>query len=130
MQEQEQQGMKSWRKQLERKERMAETGRLIDSAPLPLTAFEMIRQNDETGVSKRFCDNDEGVVLEGFVFTGGSVACRWRTDFYSHVIFPDWKTFVTIHIGAHPTNDTILRFCQRDGMRYEWHHDKGRVNCG
>lgn len=91
--------------------------------PAAGTFFRMIRQRDESGTSLTLCDNDANVVLEGCVFTGGSVAVRWRSTYWSMVFYPDWKSFVNIHIGSHPTNGTILEFDYPNGDLWTWRQE-------
>lgn len=88
--------------------------------PAPLTTFEMKRTRDESGLSLEACDNDSNTVLEGVVYTDGTVSIHWRSRYWSVVFYPDWKTFVNVHIGSHPTNGTVIDFVRRDGSSYRW----------
>ena len=100
--------------------------KLIDMKLPGLTTFEMIRQRDETGLSLQTVDNKEQVVLEGVVFHDGTVAIHWRSSYWSVTFFPDWTTFVNVHIGAHPTNGTVIRFDYRgpnDGTLATWRQE-------
>lgn len=89
--------------------------------PEPMTAFEMRREHDETGVSKTLGFREDGVMLEGIVFYDGTVAVHWCSEAWSVTFFPDWRTFVRVHIGSHPTNKTSIRFYKgRTGEVSEW----------
>ncbi len=99
-----------WLPRREYREKVRAMVELIDLKPESMTTFEMIRQRDETGFSLKSNDNDEGIVLEGVIFTDGTVSIHWRSKFWSVVFYPDWSTFVNVHIGSHPTNGTIIRF--------------------
>lgn len=95
--------------------------------PEGMTAFEMLRTRDETGVSKALGYRDDGVVLEGMVFYDGTVAIHWCSEAWSVVFYPDWRTFVRVHIGSHPTNGTIIRFYkpkQQGIVVDEWRQEK------
>jgi hypothetical protein len=46
--------------------------------------------------------------FEGVVFSDGSVAIRWLTEFRSHSIWPDYESFYKIH--GHPEYGTIIRW--------------------
>jgi hypothetical protein len=50
----------------------------------------------------------QDVQYEGVVFTDGTVAVRWLTDFKSHAIWPDWESFFQIH--GHPEYGTVIEW--------------------
>ena len=66
--------------------------------------FEQQRGHDEGGMS------GTGKVLEGIVFSDGTVAIHWTTELWSVTFFPNWRTFFDIHTGGHPSNQTIIAF--------------------
>ena len=68
--------------------------------------FSMVRQADESGVS------GTGHVLDGVVWRNGKVSAAWDTanapgSICTYDAFGDFKS---IHVDAHPSNDTILAF--------------------
>ena len=83
-----------------------------------MRTFEMFRGADESGVS------GTGKVLEGCVFTDGTVVLRWTTERAenSTVVWEQtpgasgWERFVSVHIRPHPENRTRVVF--QDGE--EW----------
>lgn len=56
-----------------------------------LRLFQLIRREDETGVS------GTGVVAEGVVFTDGTVAMRWLSDLTSTAIYQSITDLESIH---------------------------------
>ena len=65
--------------------------------------FEMVRINDESGVS------GTGKVLEGVVFNNGTVVASWTTSGPNSVcIYDNFQDFEAIHITPHPTNETKI----------------------
>lgn len=78
-----------------------------------MRTFEMVRNNDETGVS------GIGKVLEGVVFSDGPCVIRWTTELNgrSESRFDSFGTFIAIHVSPHPTNKSIITF--NDGEVYE-----------
>lgn len=68
--------------------------------------FEMIRRNDETGVS------GTGKVGEGFVASNGKVTFHWITPGkpMSVVSYDAFADFEAIHITPHPSNKTVIRW--------------------
>ncbi len=89
---------------------------LIEMQPSGMTSFEFFRGGDETGVS------GTGKVLEGIVYSDGSVGIHWTVDLWSVTFFQDWATFVKIHIGSHPNNDGRIVFypASREMPAWEW----------
>lgn len=69
-----------------------------------MRAFDLVRHEDETGVS------GTGRVAEGVVFDDGSVVMRWLTAIRSTTLFPDLQS--VRHIHGH-NGKTIVLF--RDG---------------
>lgn len=45
---------------------------------------------------------------EGVVFSDGTVAVRWLTQFRSHSIWTDWESFYQIH--GHPEYGTVIKW--------------------
>lgn len=64
--------------------------------------FSMIRGADESGVS------GTGKVLEGCLFSDGTVVVRWLTPHVASTtaVYDNMVDFETIHIHSHPTNKT------------------------
>ena len=75
----------------------------IRRTPPALTTFELYRAKDESGVS------GTGKVLEGFVFSDGTVTVRWCTKDAptSTVVYATWQDFLDIHVLSHHNNVTI-----------------------
>lgn len=96
----------------------------INKTPAGLTAFELIRQSDESGVS------GTGLVLQGIIFNDGTVAVRWCTENAgqsSTVYGPEngtsgWQKFLSIHVLSHPTNGTVIVFYPAISSlsQYQW----------
>lgn len=66
--------------------------------------FVMVRQNDESGVS------GIGEVLEGVVFTCGTVVVVWKTQHSSLGVYRSYDEFLKVHVLSHPTNGTRIEF--------------------
>jgi hypothetical protein len=66
--------------------------------------FQMIRRKDESGVS------GTGVVLEGAIFSSGSVVVCWLTQHSSIGIYRSYQEFLKVHVISHPTNRTRIEF--------------------
>lgn len=85
----------------------------VDKEEVP-RCFTMIRQADESGHS------GTGKVLDGVIFPSGKVVICWdpensRVEFEggnvnSIAIFDSMEAFEAIHIGQHPSNDTIIQY--------------------
>lgn len=76
--------------------------------------FEVVRENDETGVS------GEGVVVEGVIFSDGTCVTRWVSQISpgrSTSIWDSYGAFAAIHVAPHPDNNTKIRFS--DGEAYD-----------
>ena len=70
----------------------------------PERTFDMLRENDESGIS------GTGIVGSGFVFRDGTVAFRWDGDKASTNIYNNLDDFKAVHIDPHPGNNTRLIF--------------------
>lgn len=75
--------------------------------------FTMHRGWDESGVS------GIGNVLEGCIFSDGTVVLRWTSEPCSTVVWDSWDDFWTIHVAAHPTNRTVVKFSDGTIIRQE-----------
>ncbi len=64
--------------------------------------FELHREIDETGVS------GIGVVAEGAVFTDGTVAMRWMTQWPTSVVFHDRGIEAVEHVHGHNGKTKIV----------------------
>jgi hypothetical protein len=64
--------------------------------------FLMVRNKDETGVS------GTGIVLEGCVFSDGSVAYTWRSGKKTMSWCISFESFRELHIDSHPSNETEI----------------------
>lgn len=76
--------------------------------------FQMVRVNDESGVS------GTGTVLEGTIFSDGTCVTRWiaaDSPGRSTSLWDSLGAFIAVHIAPHPTNQTKLVFS--DGEVYE-----------
>ena len=77
----------------------------VEGPQLPETqSFKMIRNSDETGVS------GTGTVLDGIVFPNGVCCVQWRGATPCVTIWPSFDAFKQVHIDAHPTNDTEIKW--------------------
>jgi hypothetical protein len=77
--------------------------------------FEMHRSEDETGIS------GTGVVVEGTIFSDGQCVVRWlpeKSPAHCVSIWPNFGSFLTIHVHPHPDNKTEIRFSDGSVMRY------------
>lgn len=81
-----------------------------------MRAFEVIRQNDETGIS------GTGKVIEGIIFSDGECVVKWVTEKSLGrcvSIWPNFGSFLSIHVYPHPNNDTKIIFSDGNIMEYE-----------
>lgn len=70
-----------------------------------MKTFEIIRNNDESGIS------GTGKILEGAIYSNGKVVVYWLgKDYNSFGIYDHFYAFHFIHIRSHPTNQTEIRF--------------------
>lgn len=86
-----------------------------------MKTFRMIRHADESGVS------GVGNVVEGVEFSDGTVVARWTTITPSTAVYEDIQDFLNIHVLAHPSNLTEIRW---DGGAV-WSQEEGfpeRIN--
>src|SRR3990167_1585149 len=92
----------------------------IKATPPALTTFYLIRQKDVSGVS------GTGTVLEGVVFTDGSVVVRWISDKTSWTTYSSndesdgWENFLNIHVLSHPGNNSIIKLNYSNGTIKLW----------
>ena len=75
-----------------------------------MKTFDVVRKYDESGVS------GTGKVIEGVIFSDGTVVIRWTTDVASIAIYKNFQEFKAIHIDSHPMNETVvnLKEVQKD----------------
>lgn len=81
---------------------------------MPIRTFELIRTDDETGIS------GAGKVLEGTVFSDGHCVVRWvaqTSPGHSTSTFDSFGLFMSIHVAPHPDNKTKIVFS--DGEVFE-----------
>ena len=64
--------------------------------------FKMIRNDDESGIS------GTGVVVEGTVFSDGTVVVRWLGATPCKAHWDSFEAFAKIHIESHPDNNTEI----------------------
>lgn len=78
-----------------------------------MRTFEMIRGEDETGVS------GTGKVLEGVVFSNGICYVAWLPDrpAPSEGRYQNFASFLAVHVEPHGKNKTKIMFS--DGETYE-----------
>jgi len=72
-----------------------------------MKTFEMFRQQDETGIS------GTGKVIEGVIFSDGECVVRWVAEDSNArcvSIWPNFGSFMTIHVHPHPDNSTRIVF--------------------
>ena len=60
------------------------------------------REEDGTGVAPN------EVAFEGTIFSDGSVAVRWRTDFRSTSVWNSLDDLLAVH--GHPDYDTVIKY--------------------
>lgn len=68
-----------------------------------IQVFDMIRENDESGIS------GSGHVASGAIFPDGVTAIRWLTETGSTSTFDTFEDFKKVHVDSHPGNKTQLR---------------------
>ena len=75
-------------------------------APSGMRCFTLRREEDASGVS------GTGVVLEGAVFSTGTVVIPWLTPppRGSIAFFDSLEQFLSIHVAPHPENRSVLAF--------------------
>lgn len=89
-------------------------------APRGLRAFTVFRQSDESGVS------GDGVVIEGVELATGQCIIHWLypPPRGGVAIFESMGDFIKVHIGPHPSNNTIITF--QDGEQLTFGDDKSK----
>ena len=92
---------------------------LIPKAPPKLAArgiraFTVFRESDETGVS------GDGVVIEGVELATGQCIAHWLypPPRGSIAVFDSIDDFIKVHIGPHPSNNTIITFQDGEQMKF------------
>jgi hypothetical protein len=78
-----------------------------------IRTFEVIRQEDESGVS------GVGLVAEGVIFSDGTCITRWVSHISpgrSTVVWDSYGAFSAVHISSHPNNKTQVIF--NDGEEF------------
>ncbi len=81
---------------------------------MPIRTFEVIRREDESGIS------GTGAVAEGTIFSDGICVLRWTapsSPSHSTAVFNSFSDFLMIHVASHPSNKTKCVF--NDGEVYE-----------
>ena len=83
-------------------------------APRGLRAFTVFRKSDETGVS------GDGVVIEGVELATGQCIVHWLypPPRGGIAIFESLDDFIKVHIGPHPSNNTIITFQDGEQLKY------------
>lgn len=64
--------------------------------------FTVNRQADESGHS------GTGHIITGITFENGTTVIRWNTPTWSIGIYNDYEEFHMLHIGQHPTNESLI----------------------
>lgn len=64
--------------------------------------FKMIRNDDDSGIS------GTGTVVEGVVYSDGSVVVRWLGATPCKAHWDSFDAFKKIHIESHPDNNTEI----------------------
>lgn len=87
-----------------------------------IRTFEMLRNNDESGVS------GTGSVLSGVILPSGAVVVEWhsKSEVNSLGVYKNYFDFYLIHCASHPTNNTQIIF---DENRPEPAVKERRKNC-
>tara|TARA_R100000808_G_scaffold11130_1_gene28911 strand:+ start:6061 stop:6480 length:420 start_codon:yes stop_codon:yes gene_type:complete len=83
-------------------------------APRGITAFTVFRESDETGVS------GDGVVIEGVLLATGQCVAHWLypPPRGSIAVFDSIDDFIKVHIGPHPSNNTIITFQDGEQLKF------------
>ena len=83
-------------------------------APRGIRAFTVFRDSDETGVS------GDGVVIEGVELATGQCIIHWLypPPKGGIAIFESMDDFIKVHIGPHPSNNTIITFQDGEQLKY------------
>lgn len=59
-------------------------------------------------IEKGITNSGETADYEGVIFTDGTVVLRWLTQFRSHSVWGDYKSFYKVH--GHPEYGTRIEF--------------------
>ena len=83
-------------------------------APRGIRAFTVFRKSDETGIS------GDGVVIEGVELATGQCIIHWLypPPRGGVAIFESLDDFIKVHVGPHPSNDTIITFQDGEQMKF------------
>ena len=83
-------------------------------APRGLRAFTVFRESDESGVS------GGGVVIEGVELATGQCIVHWLypPPRGGIAIFESMDDFIKVHIGPHPSNNTIITFQDGEQLKF------------
>jgi hypothetical protein len=83
-------------------------------APRGIRAFTVFRKSDETGIS------GDGVVIEGVELATGQCIIHWLypPPRGGVAIFESLGDFIKVHVGPHPSNDTIITFQDGEQMKF------------
>ena len=68
--------------------------------------FKVHRKFDETNVS------GVGHVIDGAIFSDGTVVIQWLTPTSSMAIYKSYEDFKAIHIDSHPLNETVVEMIE------------------
>lgn len=75
----------------------------------PAQAFQLIRQEDETGIS------GTGMVGEGCVFGNGKCCFCFESAHPSVSTWDSFEAFKFVHIDSHPGNKSIIVWLNNSG---------------
>ena len=83
-------------------------------APRGIRTFTVFRESDETGVS------GDGVVIEGVELATGHCIIHWLypPPRGGIAIFESMDDFFKVHIGPHPSNNTIITFQDGEQIKF------------
>ena len=83
-------------------------------APRGIRTFTVFREIDETGVS------GDGVVIEGAELATGQCIVHWLypPPRGGVAIFESMDDFIKVHIGPHPSNNTIITFQDGEQLKF------------
>ena len=83
-------------------------------APRGIRTFTVFRESDETGIS------GDGVVIEGVELATGHCIIHWLypPPRGGIAIFESMDDFIKVHIGPHPSNNTIITFQDGEQLKF------------
>ena len=83
-------------------------------APRGIREFTVFRASDETGIS------GDGVVIEGVELATGQCIVNWLypPPRGGIAIFESLDDFIKVHIGPHPSNNTIITFQDGEQLKF------------